>query len=131
MKIVTTLCTTICLAALMVVPGLQAQDLVSGKWTGTVVDPDGEVFNVTYDIETANDTLTVMMNSPMGPFPLRNINVDGDHITFTWSTRVANLKCDVERQEDGSYTGDCVLDNGASGQLLMVPPKKERHGEND
>lgn len=131
MKIVTTLCATICLAALMVVPGLQAQDLVSGKWTGTVVDPDGEVFNVTYDIETANDTLTVLMNSLMGQFPLRNINVDGDHITFTWSTRVAKLNCDLERQEDGSYTGDCVFGNGNSAQLLMAPPKKERHGEND
>ena len=130
MKIVTTLCATICLAALIVVPGLQAQDPVSGKWTGTVAPPN-EVIDVTYDIETANDTLTVMMNAPMGSFPFRNINVDGDHITFTWSTRVADLNCDLERQEDGSYTGDCVLDNGASGQLLMVPPKKERHGEND
>jgi len=130
MKIVTTLCATICLAALIVVPGLQAQDLVSGKWTGTVAPPN-EVIDVTYDIETANDTLTVMMNAPMGSFPFRNINVDGDHITFTWSTRVADLNCDLERQEDGSYTGDCVLDNGNSAQMLMVPPKKERHGEND
>ena len=130
MKIVTTLCATICLAALIVVPGLQAQDLVSGKWTGTVA-PLNEVIDVTYDIETANDTLTVMMNAPMGSFPFRNINVEGDHITFTWSTRVADLNCDLERQEDGSYTGDCVLDNGNSAPMLMVPPKKERYGEND
>ena len=75
MKTVTTLLAVVGFAALMIVPSLQAQDLQTGTWTGTVTPPNGEVFEITYDVENVNDTLTVTMNSPIGPRPFRDIVV--------------------------------------------------------
>lgn len=119
---------TACLLTFAIVPTLQAQDLEAGTWTGTVIPPDGQVHEVTFDVVTASDTLTVTLNSPMGPIPLRDITLDGETLTFSWSAGPTDLDCALKAQDDGSYTGECVDAGGDPGQFTMVPPQHDHDG---
>ena len=69
------------------------------------------------------------MNSPMGPISLRNIVVGEENITFSWTAGNTDLDCDLKKQDDGSYTGECVDAGGSPGQLTMIPPEDEGAGE--
>ncbi len=47
-----------------------------------------------------------------------------DHLAIAYSRGSLpgpTLECALEPQEDGSYYGDCVDDDGEIGQLQMIP----------
>ena len=128
MKTVTTLLFVVCFAALGVAPKLQAQTLELGLWTGTVAPPGGEDFDVTYLVESVNDTLKVTFNTPRGAIPFQDIKVDEGKLSFSWMAGDTLLKCNMKQEEEGQYKGQCVESDGETGQLTMVPPKPKEEG---
>jgi hypothetical protein len=114
------------LCLLLVAPNaLHAQKLQTGTWTGTATSPDGQVYDVTYDVRMSGDTTTISVNAGAeGVYAFANLKILEDRITFNF-TPGPTLNCTLMLQEDRSYRGDCIDESGGTGILHMVPPKKE------
>jgi len=107
---------------------LHAQKLETGTWTGTATSPDGEVYEVTYDVRMSGDTTKISVNAGAeGTYAFSNLKILEDRITF-YFTPGPTLNCTLMLQEDKSYRGDCVDEGGGAGILHMVPPKKDAGG---
>ncbi len=102
---------------------LQAQTLQEGTWEGTTVLPDGSSVDTNFDVTIENGELAITYHFLQGPVPLIDISLDGDTLSYTFSAGVA-IRCVVQRQDDGSYTGECKSGNGETGRHTMKPPAK-------
>ena len=100
---------------------LPAQTLQEGTWEGTTVLPDGSSVETNFDVTIENGELAITYHSVQGPLPLNAISLDGDTLSYTFSAGVL-VRCAVQRQEDGSYTGECTTGNGETGRHTMTPP---------
>ena len=47
--------------------------------------------------------------------------MEGDTLSYTFSAGVL-VRCVVECQDDGGYTGECKTGNGETGRHTMKPP---------
>ena len=74
-------------------------------------------FNVTVE----NGELAIIYHSVQSPLPLNAISLEGDTLSYAFSSGVL-VRCVVERQDDGSYTGECKTGNGETGRHTMKPP---------
>ena len=99
----------------------QVGTLQEGTWAGTTLLPDGSAHRTDFDIAIENGELTITYRSIQGPLPLADISLDGDTLSYTFSAGVL-VRCAVQRQDDGSYTGECTTGNGETGQHTMTPP---------
>ena len=99
----------------------QAQTLQEGTWEGTTVLPDGSSAPTNFDVTTENGELAITYHSVQGPMPLTDISLEGDTLSYTFSPGVL-VRCVVQRQDDGSYTGECKTGNGETGRHTMKPP---------
>jgi hypothetical protein len=97
-----------------------------GRWGGTVVTPDGQVVDVTYDVAMNHDTLGITINAgDHGTFAVSNIKLEAGKLSFTFTPGPV-VTCNLTRQDSGVYSGDCSDGSGgAAAQMQMVPPKKE------
>jgi len=103
---------------------LEGQQLQTGTWTGTVVDPGGEPIGVSFDVHSAGDTTAISMIIPEGPtFAMSEIHFDQTKLVFTWDAGV-KIVCTLDPATEGSYSGSCIDESGNSGTMTMVPPKK-------
>ena len=100
-----------------------AQDLVSGTWTGTIEPPDGMVVDVEYEVD--GDTPAITMSAMGESIMLDDIEVTDEAIHFTFNIGVY-VVCELPLRDDGGYEGECVGDDGDSGWLTMVPPDGEQ-----
>lgn len=104
---------------------LNAQKLEPGTWTGTIVDPGGESADVTYLVAISGDTIQVTMSAPEGhTFSFSKVRFEEGKLLFSWEANT-NIDCILNPAESGSYSGTCTDSSGASGQMTMVPPKKD------
>ena len=118
--------TTLLLAAFLILTvGLtQAQTLQEGAWTGTAVSPDGEIFGLTYNVSHPDGVLSIMMEVPgQGSFPLNAVALADGELSFSFEAGNF-LTCVLTQQDDGGFEGECLADDGSSGQLTMtmMPP---------
>jgi hypothetical protein len=119
------------LAALLLVasvtaaPILYAQQLQEGNWTGTATPPDGMTVDITYEVEYTDEGLQITIQIPeMGMIlPANEAKLEGDKLTFGLSVETDELSCALEKQESGSFEGECVDAAGGSGYLVMTPPE--------
>ena len=100
---------------------IQAQTLQEGTWEGTTVLPDGSSVPTDFIVAIENGELAITYHSVQGPVPLADISLDGDTLSYTFSPGVL-VRCVVQRQDDGSYTGECKTGNGETGRHTMTPP---------
>ena len=100
---------------------VQAQTLQEGTWEGTTVLPDGSSVQTDFDVTVENGELAITYHSVQGPLPLTDISLEGETLSYTFSAGVL-VRCVVQRQEDGSYTGECKTGNGETGRHTMTPP---------
>ena len=110
--------------ALLLAPPIAAQELVPGTWTGAMMPPDGGEVPLTYTVAHTDGALAITLVAPMGEFPFREIGFDNGALTFVL-TPGTRLECALDPQEDGSYYGDCVDEEGDTGQMRMIPPAAE------
>ena len=109
--------------ACLAVPTLWAQTLQEGAWTGTAVGPDGQPFDLVFNVSETEGALAILLDvAGQGTFPVDNINLQGKELTYTIATGGAVLSCSLMAQDDGRYEGECVDLQGAPGQVTMIPP---------
>jgi hypothetical protein len=102
-----------------------APTLVSGKWTGTVTPPDGQLVEVMFDVATLNDTLQITIDAGQhGQFKAEEIKLDSASLSFSF-TPGPRVVCVLAKKADGTYGGDCTDDGGTPVPMTMVPPKTE------
>jgi hypothetical protein len=77
---------------------------VTGTWTGKMVGPDGNDFQITFTFKQDGAKLTGTMGSPMGgdPMEFTDGKVDGDKISFSMSFNGMTIK------HEGVITGDTI-----------------------
>lgn len=111
------------LLAVLAYPSVaRAQDLVDGTWSGTMTQPNARgPLSLEYEITHDDDGLAIVMVSPMGRMRFSGIEFSDGVLRFTWHPGPL-VECQLEPQGDGGYSGDCVDQGGARGQLRMVPP---------
>jgi hypothetical protein len=55
---------------------------ITGKWSGTIVTPDGQDIAVTYNFKVDGSKLTGTADSPQGTVPIDDGKIDGDKFSF-------------------------------------------------
>ncbi|MDX1395977.1 MAG: hypothetical protein R3195_16465 [Gemmatimonadota bacterium] len=102
---------------------LSAQSMEEGGWTGTLTGPGGEGVDVTFTVAGEGENLAVTMHGPEGQsIEFDTAVLDGDALHLEFAFPGADVTCDLEGAEDGSYAGDCIGSDGQSGHLEMRPP---------
>ena len=108
-------------AAAVVPAALLAADLPTGEWTGTVTPPEGTATPATFTVGQA-DGQTAISVSVMGlNLEFREIEITDDGLAFTW-TPGPDVRCQLELQDDSTYSGPCTDTEGGTGHITMVPP---------
>lgn len=100
---------------------LTAQDLKVGTWTGTMVPPEGLSAPVAFEVVDDSGLAITMTVEGTAPRPLETIALNGDLLTFSFSMGT-DVRCELERQADGSFTGPCSSGAMRKGTLTMEPP---------
>lgn len=104
---------------------LQAQELTSGTWTGTMSPPGGEAIPVTFEVSGAGAALSVVMSAPMieGTMAFNDVRLEGPALTFWWEPGI-RVDCRLMRTQAGGYEGSCSDGSGrGEGGMTMVPPE--------
>lgn len=84
--------------------------------------PGNNFLDLTLKVSYQVDKLRMVMEVPDAiSFPVRDIRLDVDYLSFTWKPTV-KLTCAAELQEDGSYQGGCIDPWQGRGPLLLIPP---------
>jgi hypothetical protein len=64
---------------------------------------------------------------------MSDLSWDDDYVSYNWSPDEASvlISCNLQKQEDGSYAGDCTDDSeaGATGQMTIAPMEKKEKSE--
>ena len=108
-----------CLAA----PALWAQTLQDGAWTGSATTPEGQTFGLIYNVSHPDGVLTLRLDvEGQGSFPTNDAAYAEGNLTFGLDAGGTYLSCLLVPQADGGLSGDCVDQNGESGQLILVTP---------
>jgi hypothetical protein len=101
-----------------------APRLETGKWTGTIVPPEGEPATVAYDISYAGDTLKIKINAgDHGSFDAWEAKAEEGKISFKFRPG-PEVVCVLKKVEK-SYSGVCTAEDGSTATMDLSPPKKE------
>lgn len=116
----------IALMSLFAAPAVAQEKLIEGTWTGTIVSPEGQVFDVDYEIEYLEDELSITLLPPpeAGVAEIEAMDVGFEEELLTFSLQVGTaVDCVLAEQDDGRYEGACDDGSGESGILTMYPPE--------
>lgn len=97
--------------------------LTNGRWTGSGTPPGGGFVGFAYEVTGEGETLAVTVTGDLGTFEFEDVRLDGDELSFWISPLGEKIDCVLHRQDDGSWTGDCVEQSGGVGTLRMYPPR--------
>jgi hypothetical protein len=87
---------------------------VTGVWTGKVVGPNGDDFQITFTFKQDGVKLTGTMGGPMGgdPMEISDGKIDGDKLSFSVSFNGMTMK------HEGVISGDTIkLTTKADGDM--------------
>ncbi len=109
---------------LAAVPVAASQELQSGTWTGTATPPDGNTIDLAYTVASGDEGLSITIQVPEVGMSIETyeVKLEGDKLSFGFAVEVDVLRCELVRQDDGSFAGECVDDGGSPGYLVMNPP---------
>jgi hypothetical protein len=103
--------------------GLEAQKLATGTWTGKGVDPGGEEFPFTVEVQNTGDSLSMALIGPDGEqLPLTEIRFSEGKLLFRWEPGVV-VNCELAPVEGGGYSGPCSDESGGTGVITITPPQ--------
>ena len=102
-----------------------AQSVKAGTWTGTVLPPDrGDMVSLTFDVTVNGDSLGIVIHAgEHGDFPAAGGYYAADKITFTFVPGGPTVACTLARNEQGTFAGSCLGDDGSEAKMTMTPPQ--------
>ena len=99
------------------------QSLQTGKWTGTVIPPNGQTISVGFNVTGEEAELAITMTgTPVGDIEFLDVELTDTVLEFAWVAGNTALTCKLEQQDDGSYEGPCTDEDGVPGTIVMTPP---------
>ena len=100
------------------------QEIQAGSWTGTATPPEGQVFDVVFEVKTEEGlAITLRIAEPQMVLTASEPKLEGRILSFSLSVEQNELTCALERQDDGSFQGECIDLDGGAGYLVMNPPQ--------
>lgn len=104
---------------------IAAQALAPGSRAGEVVNPDGQTFEVTFEIVEQAGEVAITIDVPgVATLPLEDLVVREDRLSFAWRPG-QRLDCELWRTEQGGYDGGCADATGVEGQMRIFPPGRD------
>ena len=109
----------------LAVPSLcAAQSLKAGKWTGSAVPPEQDEVALTFDVTGSSDSLGIVIHAgEHGDFIAVGGHYTDKTIFFTFEPGIP-VHCALKENEEGTYAGDCLGDDGSVATMKMIPPKE-------
>jgi hypothetical protein len=118
--------------AFVTTPAALAQPAVpTGDWTGTIEWRDAEPVALTASLEECAEGLKLTLRSDDGAYRAEEIvHVEADEVHFgvTNTRRNYTLACAAERQDDGTFAGQCSTADGVWARLRLQPPAQAMIG---
>jgi hypothetical protein len=106
-------------------PAEAQEKMKAGMWTGAVLTPDGEAFDMSYDVSYMEDKLVIELILPadvgMGNVMATNPMQEAGFVIFTLDVGEV-VNCELMAQDDGQYEGECIDSTGGAALMTMVPP---------
>lgn len=110
----------------LALPATAQEKMETGVWTGTVFAPDGQMFELSYDVSYADDALAIELFLPpetgiaslLAGDPMQ----DGGTLVFTLDVGEV-VSCELSEQDNGQYEGECIDSTGGAGLMTMIPPE--------
>lgn len=115
---------------------LVAQELQEGKWAIRVTQPNGNIVNITLEVNRtfpdpharwrlgAGKLVTFTAMRGQNAMQIRDVSLDGEKLS--WLAEGPIARCSLTRQKDGSYAGECVNANGGGAKrpitMALQPP---------
>ncbi len=97
-----------------------AQDLMQGKWTGSLRLSSGSTIQVEFTVQGEGDAMQIVMNAVAGPEQaVTDVELSEKAMSFTWGA----FTCSLERKNDKKYEGDC---EGVAEAALTLEAPNER-----
>ena len=129
--------------AVMVTASARAQQpasasMVTGEWTGWVLQPDEDSLKVSFFVEQQGKHYTILMRAPNNPdYGMSDVKLKDDVLTFSWVMGQGSfLLCRLSRRGGPGFDGQCQdgrLDSqGGRNRIFMnmSPPRASgRRGE--
>jgi hypothetical protein len=101
---------------------VRAAELEPGQWTGTITPPQGSAAPAEFTVSETGDQVEISVSVMGMVLPFRDIEIGDDSLVFTW-TPGPDVRCELDLQDDKSYTGACTDTEGGIGHITMMPPE--------
>jgi hypothetical protein len=99
-----------------------------GKWTGVIVPPQAgdQPLDMEVNVAADADSVKATFDIPAAGIsePLTGIKVEDKKISWAMSVQGMDIKCTLDKQDDGSFKGNCSDASGTNAPLTLSPPKK-------
>jgi len=105
-------------------PVAAQEKLSEGTWIGSVVTPEGELIDLTWEVSYVEDALTIELIPPpeMGSSIFAaNPVFEADMLMFTIDVGQP-ISCSLATQDGGALEGECVDSTGGAAIMSMMPP---------
>ena len=100
------------------------QEMQTGSWPGTVSPPDEPPQDVVFEVKTDEGlAIAIRISGTEMVFPTSEPKLEGKMLTFSVDLGHAEIACALERQDDGSFQGECIGPGGDAGYMVMNPPQ--------
>lgn len=84
--------------------------------------------DIVWTVAHEDHTIKITLQIPEAgmAFDAQDVELQNDTLTFGLNIESDELACVFERQDDGSFAGECIDLDGGSGYVTMVPPSGDR-----
>ena len=114
---------------------LHAQELREGTWSGSQSNPNnGNTQAVSLEVKkiadphwrwraSTEELLSATLIGRQGQFLVSEIRLDAEKLSYSYTLRQGGrVNCNLTRQQDSSYAGDCVPQDGGGRRLVTLTP---------
>ncbi len=100
------------------------QEIQAGSWPGRVSPPDELSQDVVFEVKTDEGlAIAIRISVTEMVLPTSEPKLEGKMLTFSVDLGNVEIACALERQDDGSFLGECIGPGGDAGYMVMNPPQ--------
>jgi hypothetical protein len=104
-----------CVVLTLIFVGLSIASDIDGKWKCKMQGPEGDM-ELVFNFKVSGDTLTGMVESPMGDMPISNGKVNGN--AFSFDVNAGDMT--ISHQCEASVDSVSMKINGMQGDMVTI-----------